>query len=122
MVAIMVIRIDKVADFLAKVPPFQFLDEEELREVAGRAEFETYPMDAVVHREGGSPSLSLSVIRKGGVKLSIRSEEGEWKLELFLSVDDHGTSPLRLSLTGGTPESLAEEAWGKILEHRGSNA
>ena len=61
----------------------------------------------------------------GGCQLpfgvNISGDGSRWKLELFLSADDHGANPLRLSLTGETPEAAAEMAWTKILEHRGNS-
>lgn len=78
--------------------------------------------------DGESVAAERSLLKRldGGCQLpfgvNIRSEEGQWKLELFLSTDDQGGSPLRLSLAGGSPGSLAEQAWQKIQEHRGSLA
>jgi hydroxymethylbilane synthase len=76
--------------------------------------------------DGEAVAAERSLLRRldGGCQLpfgvNIRSDEGQWKLELFLSTDDLGGSPLRLSLAGGSPDSLAEEAWQKIQEHRRS--
>ncbi|MGD9548553.1 MAG: hydroxymethylbilane synthase [Candidatus Krumholzibacteriia bacterium] len=50
-----------------------------------------------------------------------RTAEG-WKLELFLAAEVDDPSPLRLTLTGGEPEDLMEEAWSRIQDHRRSRS
>ncbi len=66
---------DAVA-FLKKVPPFQFLNETDLQAVARNLSMEFYPKDMVIQRQDGSPSDALRIIKKGGVKLVLVSDDG----------------------------------------------
>ena len=70
---------DAVA-FLKKVPPFQFLEDRTLRELALAIELEYYPTGSVILEQGGPPSEHLLVIKKGGAKVFVRSPEGEESL------------------------------------------
>jgi hydroxymethylbilane synthase len=45
-----------------------------------------------------------------------------WRLEAFLADSPTDENPLRLSLTGETPEQVAEQAWARIQEHRSSRS
>ncbi|PID81450.1 hydroxymethylbilane synthase [bacterium DOLJORAL78_65_58] len=57
----------------------------------------------------------------GGCRLpfgvNVRRSDDGWKLEAFLADSPTDTAPLRLSLTGDSPEDLVEEAW-KPLRHK----
>lgn len=72
--------IDEVTQFLKKYPPFQFLDELQLKTVARNLSMEFYPQGTVILKQFGPPSESLQVIKKGGVKVLMRSESGEDRL------------------------------------------
>ncbi|MBI5190907.1 MAG: cyclic nucleotide-binding/CBS domain-containing protein [Nitrospirae bacterium] len=63
----------EVKDFLKAVPPFQFLDEGELDMVARGVSVEYYPKGTAILTEDGGPSRYLSVVKKGGVKVSAGS-------------------------------------------------
>ena len=67
---------DAVA-FLKKVPPFQFLEDRTLRELALAIELEYHPTGSVLLEQDGPPSEHLLVIKKGGAKVFVRSPEGE---------------------------------------------
>lgn len=69
--------VDEAFDFLRKVPPFQFLEDKTLREVARAASLEYYPTGALILEQGGPPSEHLLVIKKGGAKIFVRTEESE---------------------------------------------
>jgi CBS domain-containing protein len=69
--------IEDVASFLQAVPPFQFLDEDVLRAVADKMSLEFYPKNTVILKQDGPPSDSLLVIKKGGAKVFVRSDDGE---------------------------------------------
>jgi CBS domain-containing protein len=69
--------LEEVVNFLKKEPPFQFLDEATLRSVADSLSIEFYPKDTVILKQDGPPSVSLRVIKKGAVKVFIKSESGE---------------------------------------------
>jgi len=68
--------LEDVIAFLKKVPPFQFLDEADLKSVAANLSMEFYPKDMVIMRQDGPPSDALRIIKKGGVKVSMMSENG----------------------------------------------
>jgi CBS domain-containing protein len=69
--------LDEVINFLKQEPPFQFLDEPTLKSVASSLSMEFYPKDTVILKQDGPPSDSLRIIKKGAVKILMRSENGE---------------------------------------------
>jgi CBS domain-containing protein len=69
--------IDDVLNFLKKVPPFQFLDDASLQEVVNNLSMDFYPKGTVILKQDGPASDSLRIIKKGGVKLMVRSDAGE---------------------------------------------
>ncbi len=68
---------DQVTEFLKKVPPFQFLDDQILTTVARNLSMEFYPKGTIILKQDGQPSNSLQIIKKGGVRLSIKSKDGD---------------------------------------------
>jgi len=68
--------LEDVVAFLKKVPPFQFLEDAELPSVARNLSMEFYPKDRVVMKQDGAPSDALRIIKKGGIKVSMVSEDG----------------------------------------------
>jgi len=56
--------LEDIIHFLEKVPPFQFLDETTLKDVAKNIAIEFYPKDTVILRQDGVPSDSLRIIKK----------------------------------------------------------
>ncbi len=89
--------LEDVVAFLKKVPPFQFLDEENLQIVARNLSLEFYPKDMVILRQDGPPSDSLRIIKKGGVKVSMVSEDGG---EVVIDYRSEGDTFGFLSLVG----------------------
>jgi CBS domain-containing protein len=69
--------IEDIIHFLEKVPPFQFLDETTLKEVSKNVSLEFYPKESVILKQDGLPSDSLRIIKKGGVRISVKSGTGE---------------------------------------------
>lgn len=73
--------------------------------------------------DGAAVAAERSLLQRldGGCQLpfgvNVR-RDGDWKLELFLAEDADGAGALRLSLSGDSPEAVAEAAWTKIQEHR----
>lgn len=63
--------IEEVIDFLRKVPPFQFLDEETLRSITKDVSMELYPKGTTILYYGGPMGKYLNVIKKGAVKISL---------------------------------------------------
>ncbi|NTU43290.1 MAG: cyclic nucleotide-binding/CBS domain-containing protein [Nitrospirales bacterium] len=89
--------LEDVISFLKRVPPFQFLDESVLREVAGSISLEFYPANTLVLRQDGPPSEFLRIIKKGGVKVSMGPENGE---EVVIDYRGEGDNFGFLSLVG----------------------
>jgi len=58
----------------------------------------------------------------GGCQLpfgvNVSSDGDAWRLEAFLAASPEDPAPLRLSLTGDSPEDVTEQAWTRIQEHR----
>ena len=69
--------IDDVIKFFQEIPPFQFLNSRDLKSVAEKVSMEFYPKDAVILRQDDPASDALRIIKKGGVKVSMRAEDGE---------------------------------------------
>ena len=69
--------LEEIMNFLKKHPPFQFLDEPTLKSVAGSLSMEFYPKDTLILQQGGPASDSLRIIKKGGVKILMRSDAGD---------------------------------------------
>jgi CBS domain-containing protein len=69
--------VEDVVEFLRKVPPFQFLEDPQMRELAGCVALEYYPTGAVILAQEGPPSENLLVIKKGGAKVSVSAGGGE---------------------------------------------
>jgi len=90
--------IDEVLDFLKQVPPFQFLDDNTLRNLATKASMEFYPKGFIILQQEGPPSEYLMIIKKGGVKVFIKPDAGE---EVIIDYRSEGDSFGFLSLVSG---------------------
>lgn len=66
-----------VTEFLRRVPPFQFLGEERLRQVARQIEVHYFPRGTALIRRGERPPDYLWVVVRGGVKKALRTATGE---------------------------------------------
>jgi CBS domain-containing protein len=88
---------EEVIDFLQKVPPFQFLKEECLHNVASSISMDFYPKDKVILIQNGPPSEFLRIIKKGGVKVYRTNESGE---EVLIDYRGEGDTFGFLSLVG----------------------
>ncbi len=89
--------LEDVIAFLKKVPPFQFLPDKDLKTVAENLTMEFYPKDTVVLKQDGPPSEALRIIKKGGVKVSMASEDGG---EIIIDYRGEGDTFGFLSLVG----------------------
>ncbi|MCE5195065.1 MAG: DUF294 nucleotidyltransferase-like domain-containing protein [Nitrospiraceae bacterium] len=69
--------LEEVVEFLKKVPPFQFLEDTELKKIAAGVSMEYYPSGSTILYQEGPASEYLRVIKKGGVKVFIRSADNE---------------------------------------------
>lgn len=89
--------LEEVTLFLKKFPPFQFLDDSLLKTVAGNLSLEFFPKDTVILKQFGPPSDSVKVIKKGGVEVLMRSDNGE---DLVMDYKGEGDNFGFLSLIG----------------------
>lgn len=68
---------NEVIQFLKKVPPFQFLDEPVLMTVVKNLSMEFYPKGTVILKQDSAASDTFKIIKKGGVRVSVKSKDGE---------------------------------------------
>jgi len=90
--------LDEAIEFLKQVPPFQFLNNDALRNIASKASMEFYPKGSSILQQDGPPSEYLSIIKKGGVKVSIKPANGD---EIIIDYRSEGDSFGFLSLVSG---------------------
>ncbi len=88
---------EDVVAFLKKVPPFQFLDDADIQAVARNLSLEFYPKNMVILKQDGAPSDALRIIKKGGIKVSMVSEDGG---EVVIDYRGEGDTFGFLSLVG----------------------
>lgn len=88
---------EEVFEFFSLTPPFQFLGDVSLREIISSVTLEFYPRGTMILRQDGKPSEHLRVIKKGGVKVFIRPEQGE---EIIIDYRSEGDSFGLLSMIG----------------------
>lgn len=69
--------IEDIIQFFSGIPPFQFLNEKELRTIAENVSMEFYPRGTVILRQNDPASDALRIIKKGGVQISLRNEDGQ---------------------------------------------
>lgn len=67
----------EIIEFLKSVPPFNFLGQQELSEIAGEVSFEYYPRGIRILAQNGPPAAYLRLIKKGGVRVFMISDEGD---------------------------------------------
>jgi CBS domain-containing protein len=91
--------IDEAVRFLTHTPPFQFLDERLLRSVAGSLSIEYYPKGTTILRQDGPVSDSLRIVKKGGVKITLKPKGGGD--EVVVDYRGPGESFGLVSLMGG---------------------
>jgi CBS domain-containing protein len=94
----MSVIVDEVVDFLKAVPPFQFLDEETLKVVSAEASVEFFPKGTTILFQEGPAAENLMVIKKGGVKVFVRSSDEE---EVIIDYRSEGDVFGFLSLVSG---------------------
>lgn len=88
----------RVVGFLRTVPPFQFLPQTELESLAADISLEYFPKNHVILTAGSKAADSLFVVQKGGVKLTLRTEQAD---EITLDVRAEGEMFGLLSVLGG---------------------
>ena len=67
---------DEIVEFLARVPAFQSLDDQDLASLASNIEVEYYPRGVVISAQDGPPSEFLQIIASGAVRVSVASADG----------------------------------------------
>ncbi|TAN44907.1 MAG: cyclic nucleotide-binding/CBS domain-containing protein [Nitrospirae bacterium] len=80
--------LDCVTDFFRNTPPFKFLDEDTLKNIAGSAGLEFYPAGQTILYQNGPPAASLYLIKSGGVKIFVKTSEDEEALIDYRSDGD----------------------------------
>jgi len=66
--------LEDVIAFLKNIPPFQFLDEQTIKSIAKGLTMEFYPKDTIILKQDGPPSEYLQIIKKGSVKVFIKTD------------------------------------------------
>ena len=89
---------DTVVAYLKNIPPFQFLSGPELFELAATMSLEYFPKNRVILSAGAKASDSLYVVQKGGVKLGVKTDNGE---EVVLDMRSEGEIFGLMSVMGG---------------------
>lgn len=84
------IIIEEAISFLKSAPPFQFLDEHSLAAVAGKLSMDFYPKDTIILKQAGAPSEYLHIIKKGGVKVYIETDDEEVVIDYRGEGDNFG--------------------------------
>jgi CBS domain-containing protein len=69
--------IEETIEFFQKYPPFNFLEEQDLKFVIEDVALEYYPRGFKILAQYGPPSEYLRLIKKGAVKVYVDSSEGE---------------------------------------------
>lgn len=88
---------EDVIDFLKNIPPFQFLEEAVIKDIARSVSMEYYPKGSVILRQDGPASDALRIIKKGGVKILMRSGNNE---DVVIDYRGEGESFGLVSLVG----------------------
>lgn len=88
---------EEIIEFLSKVPPFQFIEESALKSIAQTVSMDFYPKGTVIMKQNDPASDHLRIIKKGGVKVFITSEDGE---EVVIDYRGEGDTFGFLSLIG----------------------
>ena len=91
-------KLEDIIQFFKITPPFQYLDDMTLKNIAGSTTEERYPKGTMILRQDGPPSEYLRVISKGGVKVYISLDAAE---DVIIDYRSEGDAFGLLSLVGG---------------------
>ena len=91
-------KLEDIIQFFKVTPPFQYLDDMTLKNIAGSTTEERYPKGTMILRQDGPPSEYLRVISKGGVKVYISLDAAE---DVIIDYRSEGDAFGLLSLVGG---------------------
>lgn len=89
---------EDVAEFLRDVSPFQDLDDDTLRNIAQGVSMEFYPKGSMILHQDGPASEYLRIVKKGLVKVFIKSSKDD---EVLIDSRGEGDSFGFLSLVSG---------------------
>ena len=89
---------EEAVAFLRETPPFTFLDEPALRDIARNAAMEFHPKGSTIMRQGGPAPGCLSVIKQGSARVYLKTGEGD---EIAIGIIGPGDSFGLLSLLSG---------------------
>ncbi len=89
---------EEIIDFLKNVPPFNFVSNEDLERLVEKISIEYYPKGYMILTQNGPPSDSLKIIKKGAVKLYVRTGESE---EIIIDYRGEGESFGFISMLSG---------------------
>jgi len=92
-------KYSEIRGYLSSIAPFNTLGQELLDEVAAQSDVTIYPAGHAILVQDGMPSDHLQVIRKGRVKVYLRSQTGE---EVVIDHRGEGDCFGLVSLLGGT--------------------
>jgi CBS domain-containing protein len=82
---------EDILQFLGSIPPFQFLDKPALKDAVSKLVMEFYPKNAVILKQEDKLSEFLYIIKKGGVRISLKSvENGEMVIDYRGEGDSFG--------------------------------
>jgi CBS domain-containing protein len=117
---------ETILKFLRGLPPFQFLDEAILREVATQTKLHFFPKDTLILRQDDPAAGYLYLIEQGGVKQSLRTEfEAEAVIEvagegemfgLLSSLEDEANRMDVIALTDTLCYAIPRPVVHKLLE------
>ena len=83
-------------NFFKNIPPFKFLNESTIREIAENISLEFSPKNSLILTQDGPPSDCLRVIKKGGVKVYLSNDDN-----IVIDYKSEGDSFGYLSLISG---------------------
>ena len=72
----------RIADFLKDYPPFQFMDLQELRQLAGKSKVKFHEDGEIVFSKGQPRDQWIYVIQQGNVRIIDETEEGESLMDM----------------------------------------
>lgn len=96
-----------IIEFLRQIPPFHFLDQEEIARLVTEISMDYYPAGTYILRQDGPPSEFLCVIKKGGIKVFITDSE---EIESIIDYRSEGEMFGMLSLMSGDRSRANVEA------------
>ncbi len=98
---------EDITNFLKNIPPFQYLGEPDLKAVAENLTIEFYPKGTVILKQDDLASDSLQIVKKGRVRVSIRTEGGQ---ELIIDHRGEGDTFGLISMMGNDKQKTTVTA------------